>query len=663
MTRLRLRFLLLTLFCLVIVAPAHAEKRVALVIGNSKYKAAASLDNPKRDAALMAETLAGVGFTLVGDGPQVDLDAGRLRDKLKEFGKKLQGADVGLFYYAGHGVQVRGRNYLIPTDATDFDLDMIDADAVLHQMQGAGTSLNIIILDACRNDPFSDLVLAGRSNDAVRLRDWNISKGLAEMRAPTGTLIAFAAMPGDVAQDGTDRDSPFTAALAEAIRTPGLDLEAVFKRVQKEVNDKTHNAQLPYVVVILPPPFFFIPPTGANNEGARASSGPPLGATGPNEAERAWGFVKDTTNPEVLEDFIRRYGDTIWGTLARDQLTRLKAKAQVAAAPPSAASAQEPPLPKIDRRPEERRPDEHRPDERRPDEDRSQTAVAAPPVVPAAPSSPCGASKMMASLSSRAAAPLSAAEECSLKPKDTFRECATCPEMVVVPAGAFTMGSPESEPGRYKDEGPQHQVTIARQFAVGQLELTFDEWGACVAESECNGYSYRPSDAGWGRDRRPVINVSWDDAYAYVVWLAKKTGKPYRLLTEAEYEYAARGGTLTAYPWGNTIGNNNANCTGCGSQWGSKQTAPVGSFAANGFGLYDMVGNVWEWTEDCYHESFEEAHPDGSAWRSGVCRRHVVRGGSWSSMPGLLRSADRKWNTADDRNNDLGFRVARTLKP
>jgi formylglycine-generating enzyme required for sulfatase activity len=613
------RIFLLALFCLIIVAPAHADKRVALVIGNSNYKSAASLDNPKRDAALMAETLASVGFALVGGGPQIDLDAGRLREKLKEFGKKVQGADVGLFYYAGHGVQVRGKNYLIPTDATDFDLDMIDADAVLHQMQGGGTSLNIIILDACRNDPFSDLVLAGRAGDTVRYRDWNINKGLAEMTVPPGTLIAFSAQAGSVAQDGTERDSPFTAALAEAIHQPGLDLEAVFKKVQAEVYDKTHKTQLPYVVVIFPPPFFFIPPAGGNNEGARASSVPQGGSppipAGPSEAERTWGYVKDTASPDVLEDFIRTFPATIYAKLAREKLEQLKAKAQV--------------------------------------------AVVAPPTVPAAPAGPCGVSASTVSLSSRSAAPLSAAEECSLKPRDTFKECVNCPEMVVVPAGSFTMGSPASEKGRAEDEGPQHTVTLRGPFAVGKFALTMDEWDACVAESGCNGY--KPLDEGWGRGRRPVINVSWDDAKTYVAWLAKKTGQPYRMVTEAEYEYAARAGTTTTYYWGDDIGKNNANCGVCGSQWDNKQTAPVGSFGANGFGLYDMAGNVWDWTEDCYHISYNGAPANGSAWTSGDCGLHVLRGGAWSGSPRILRSANRGKGTPTSRANGVGFRIARTL--
>jgi formylglycine-generating enzyme required for sulfatase activity len=256
-------------------------------------------------------------------------------------------------------------------------------------------------------------------------------------------------------------------------------------------------------------------------------------------------------------------------------------------------------------------------------------------------------------------APLAAAQERALKPGDTFQECSNCPLMMVVPAGSFIMGSPAGEPGRFSNEDPQHEVTIANPFAVGQYELRFDEWDACVADGGCNGF--KPPDQGWGRKDRPAINVSWVDAHAYVSWLAKKTGKPYRLLTEAEYEYATRAGAQTAYPWGNAVVQNNANCTGCGGQWNGKETAPVGSFAANGFGLYDMTGNVWEWTQDCYHDSYNGAPTDGSAWTSGDCYQRVLRGGSWINTPKGLRAALRDWIGLDNRVNLFGFRVGRTL--
>jgi formylglycine-generating enzyme required for sulfatase activity len=250
---------------------------------------------------------------------------------------------------------------------------------------------------------------------------------------------------------------------------------------------------------------------------------------------------------------------------------------------------------------------------------------------------------------------LTAAQEKARKPDDPpFKECTDCPEMVVVPTGSFMMGSPKGQGD--DNEHPHHVVTIAQPFAVSKYELTFAEWDACAAQGRCNA---RVADS-FGRGRRPVINVSWDETKDYVAWLSSITGKTYRLLTEAEYEYAARAGTTTAYPWGDNIGKNNANCRGC-LEWGdANQTAPVGSFSPNKFGLYDMVGNVWEWTEDCYHDSYQGAPADGSAWTSADCTiRVVIRGGSWSFGP--PRSADRRGYSSDIRESDVGFRVARTL--
>jgi formylglycine-generating enzyme required for sulfatase activity len=257
--------------------------------------------------------------------------------------------------------------------------------------------------------------------------------------------------------------------------------------------------------------------------------------------------------------------------------------------------------------------------------------------------------------------PLSPATEQALKPKDTFEECTNCPEMIVVPAGSFTMGSPANEQGRHSNESPQHTVTVAKPIAVGRFAVTFDEWDACVADGGCFGY--KPSDEGWGRGRRPVINVSRDDATAYMAWLYRKTGKPYRLLTEAEWEYAARAGTTTAYYWGDDIGKGNANCKGCGSQWDAKQTSPVGSFKPNAFGLYDMAGNVLQWVQDCYHDNYNGAPTDGSEWTSEDCSSRVVRGGSWNGDPQVLRAANRNRLTTVGRSSVLGFRVGRTLTP
>jgi formylglycine-generating enzyme required for sulfatase activity len=256
--------------------------------------------------------------------------------------------------------------------------------------------------------------------------------------------------------------------------------------------------------------------------------------------------------------------------------------------------------------------------------------------------------------------PMEIPEAARGRTRRAFRDCDQCPEIVEIEHGYFFMGSPFTEPGRYLDDSPRRLVMVGRPFAAGRFAVTFDDWDACVADGGCNGY--KPVDGGWGHGLRPVINVSWEDASAYVDWLSMKTGKPYRLLSEAEWEYAARAGSNTAYPWGDEIGKNNANCRGCDSQWDDNQTAPVGSFKPNAFGLYDMSGNVWQWVQDCYHGNYNAAPADGLAWTSGDCSRHVVRGGSGINYPGDLRSAYRHGVTSGSRLNSLGFRVGRSVQ-
>jgi Uncharacterized conserved protein len=221
--------------------------------------------------------------------------------------------------------------------------------------------------------------------------------------------------------------------------------------------------------------------------------------------------------------------------------------------------------------------------------------------------------------------------------------------MVVIPAGQFIMG----------DEiyGPPHKVNFTRPYAVGKYEVTFDEYDMFA---RANGLKL-PGDSGWGRGKRPVIHVSWNDAMAYVAWLSEQTGQQYRLPSEAEWEYAARAGTATVYWWGNDAGNNNANCDGCGSQWDDKKTAPVGSFRANAFGLFDTAGNVWEWVQDCWNDSYIGAPGNGVAWTFGDCKKRVARGGSWFNLPGFLRSTHASGFLLGYRPYSQGFRLAKDL--
>ena len=248
-----------------------------------------------------------------------------------------------------------------------------------------------------------------------------------------------------------------------------------------------------------------------------------------------------------------------------------------------------------------------------------------------------------------------------LQPGDTFSDALSSgghgPEMVVIPPGRYRMGC-VSGLDCIEFEHPVHEVTIPGALAVSTYEVTFEDYDRFAAE---NGIEV--DDAGWGRGRRPVVNVSWTDVHDYVGWLSTQTGQHYRLLTEAEWEYAARAGSGTAYAWGNDVGENRANCAGCGSQWDGRQTAPVGSFEPNAFGLHDMHGNAWEWVDDCWNGTYVGAPEDGSARLSGDCRARVMRGGSWNSQPVLLRSADRVRTETRSRSVSLGFRVARELSP
>jgi formylglycine-generating enzyme required for sulfatase activity len=269
----------------------------------------------------------------------------------------------------------------------------------------------------------------------------------------------------------------------------------------------------------------------------------------------------------------------------------------------------------------------------------SQPQLTPPPPRPAAPSPAPNA-------------PLANPSSASPEPGDIFRDCPDCSEMVVVPAGQFKMGSAETI-----YEQPAHQVSIARPFAIGRREVTFDEWDLCVTAGGCK---YRPDDHGWGRANRPVIDVSWDDAKAFLSWLSQKSGKIYRLPSEAEWEYAARAGTESSFWWGRSPVKGNANCEDC-AESPSRRTLPAQSFRPNGFGLFDVAGNVAEWVEDCWNDTYRGAPTDGSAWITGQCRQRGLRGGSFASKTNFIRSAARFRYDQDVRYYANGFRVVRDL--
>jgi formylglycine-generating enzyme required for sulfatase activity len=240
--------------------------------------------------------------------------------------------------------------------------------------------------------------------------------------------------------------------------------------------------------------------------------------------------------------------------------------------------------------------------------------------------------------------------------RDVLRSGGEGPQMVVIPPGAFRRGDLQGDGD--SDELPVRAVRIARAIALSRYVVTFGDYDRFC---DLTGRP-KPDDEGWGRARRPVVNVSWYDAVAYADWLSEQTGHRYRLPTNAEWEYAARAGTETRYWWGNEVGEDHADCAGCGSLWDSARTAPVGKFPPNGFGLFDMGGNVWQWVADCWDSNYERAPTDGSAYvTGGYCDKKVMRGGSWSVVPHELRAANRWRDFTVRPSDDIGFRVARDL--
>ena len=741
-----------------------AVERHALVIGNANY-AANPLRNPVNDARDMGARLTELGFQVE---LLLDADLPTMLSGVIEFGKGLDDNSVGLFYFAGHGMQAYNlqsdsdSNFLLPvnfamSDEKQLPFDTLDVNRVVSAMSGSRSGgANIIILDACRDNPYERSFRTS-------------SRGLTQMAGAEGLLIAYATAPGKVAADGDGRNGLFTEQLLLALDQPGQPVETVFKLVRQGVAGASGRAQVPFVSNGLIGDFYFNPVVAGKTPEPEQLITLTLRSNVYDDQVYINGAYAGQTklvtqlavgwhDIEVRKSGYQTYSARLF--LDKDQtlVARLQRGAdptpqpaitQVVIAPPSSSTQstsntidgfslddwlllqQGAPvtIASIEKIMAYER--QHGGNAASRSYINKGIKVALANVnsaddlleyqrkfgyLPGAPAQiearlaellAAGASRQdlirlraqfpasatlrlqlageyhQAQLFDAAAGEyqswlgltdsshperkrvleaLVAAREGRLfyKAGDTIQDCPECPQMVYIPTGAFRMG--DIQGGGDSDEKPVHRVSV-KAFLMSATEVTFDQWDACVAAGGCDDSGPRSAggDNGWGRGTRPVIEVSWEDAQQYVKWISAKTGKQYRLPTEAEWEYAARAGSETKYSWGNSIGNNKANCDGCGSRWDDSKTAPVASFTANAFGLYDMHGNVWEWTQDCWNGSYKGAPGDGSAWLSGECGQRVLRGGSWSNFPNDLRSAYRNYSTTGFRISYIGFRLARTL--
>jgi formylglycine-generating enzyme required for sulfatase activity len=613
------------------------SRRVALVIGNGEYGDATNpiRANAPRDAESIGAALRARGFEVIA---RTNATPPQMRAAIDEFQRRLQTGDIGLFYFAGHGMQVGGQMLLLPA-GLDARADTrapvsllnngVDLDTVLHAMQSARAGrLNLVILDTCLDNPFAPAAIA---TDKPKIA--------------ANTVIAYATAPGGFAADGP-RHGVYTGALLQALNdadASSQSLAALFRQVAFEVRAATRGTQQPWLSVA----HASIPASGESAIESSMTSNDPaitLRSRGimPKESGEQyeitfWESIKDSNYPADYEAYLKAYPNGRFATLAHARIDRLRAAASspaVSAAPPAAPATQSghvaPPAP---------------PAQAAHPAAQASAAAPPPPRAAAAPSPTPAATAAAAPFAEKTVAHPPTAGE--------IRDCAACPIMVAVPAGSFAMGSNTDDPS----EKPVHRVSIGAPFAIGKFPVTVEQWNACVAAGACQKLTPESNSI----KTAPARDLSWDDAQQYVKWLTRTTGKPYRLPTEAEWEYADRAGTTTAYWWGEQMRKGNANCKDCGDPWHKEGPENVGTFAANPLGLYDMNGGVWEWTADCWHNTYQGAPVDGHAWDSPGCEMRAIRGGSWREGGDYMLSATRFKYSAGVRQSQNGFRVVKDL--
>jgi formylglycine-generating enzyme required for sulfatase activity len=634
---------------------AHAEKRVALVVGNATYGHTAALRNPRNDASDIAALLKNEGFDVILG---LDLDQQKFGALVDQFARQLDDADVALFYYAGHGLQINNKNYLVSVNArltSEFlvSSETIELDAIVGLMESK-VPINLVFLDACRDNPLADEL---KKNLLAMKRSASLGRGLARIE-PTrrDTLIAFAAAPGQEAADGDGRNSPFTSALLKYLPKPNLEVSVMLKLVAAEVGKVTHNTQRPQQISDMTRTFYFAN-AAADDISPHDGSTPSLparraaGQGGDQDIDIAfWNAAQAANDCDAMRAYLDRFPKGVFITLAvlaERRLCQSQRHVTLLEAVPDAGNS-----PSTQPLPPPAAPVLANP----------ALAATAPGVASDRPTTPQSLSAMppqpVLSAPVPAAPPVPNQQTTLIIPPFTpapngsdadqaFRDCDNCPEMINIPGGTFEMGSNEDS-----SESPVHRVAV-RAFAIGRYPVTIGQWKQCVATGACR---YAPV----GDDDLPVYNIHWDDAQEYVRWLSQSTKARYRLPTEAEWEYAARARTATKYWWGNVLTPGKAACRGCGSGYSGERPTKVGLFAPNGFGLFDMTGSIDQWVSDCWNRNYDGAPRDGSSWDRPNCRQHVLRGGAWKNDVSYSRTSSRDSYDTDVRYPTHGLRVVRT---
>ncbi len=627
-----------------IQARKNAKDHVALVIGNSAYPDM-PLENPKNDAAAVAQTFTDMGFIV---DKVIDADKEQMAMAIDRFRQKLLTARAAVFYFAGHGIQVKGENYLLPigrTASTQISTEAqvpyraINAGEVLTAMEQKNVKFSMVVLDACRNNP-----IKGKRRGKI--------KGLASIDAPIGSIVMYATKAGDVANDGTGKNSPFTTALIKHIKTPGLDVNLLPSRVTKTVLELTNNKQTPGSYVQLTESFTFVPEY-TTEELATLKKQQKSKLTELQKQQKAAKFAQQREEPELEKQIENMKAETagVGGDLDKmlaiveqkeKKEAELKAVQQRIERKQSEARKRMEAKQKILEDKQEERKAKIRAMKKKDFEENlaKYNKIA---------NSKFGQDMKEAawnSLLDKYNIPKGSIEVgkiAILKLKVLDIE----PKMVFIKGGTFHMGSNEGD----DDEKPAHSVTIS-DFYIGKYEVTFVEYDAFC---ESTGRE-KPNDNGWGRGNRPVINVSWNDATAYCKWLSKQTNKNYSLPTEAEWEYAADGSS-THQKWAGTNGESSlSNYAWYDDNSGSK-THPVGSKSPNKLGLYDMSGNVWEWCSDWYKSDYYKNSPSYNPKGASNSSYRVVRGGGWGSNATYCRVAIRGDDFPTNSSHYIGFRV------